>query len=527
MTPRELSPLPEDAQRLRARVLPAITALREGVAVASEIADDELLANFLDTVVPPGGVGIDAYAEFLTQVVPHCINNGSPRCWAHMAGTPPRVLATLAEIVVLLNQNMVKRDASRAFSLLERQTLAILHRLVFGRDDRFYETALREHRESLGLMSSGGSLANLGGLWCARNAALPAGRGFAGVEHAGLAAGLLHHGLERAVVLASELAHYSVPKSAAMLGLGTSGFMPLAVDRQGRVVLAALERELRRCRERAWKVIAVVAVAGTTSCGSFDPIDDMASVAEAHGAWLHVDAAWGASSLFHPALRQRAHGIARAHTVALDAHKQLNVPVGAGMLLLRDPDHARLIEKTADYALQEDTGDLGKVSVEGSRPASALMVHAALQLMGLEGFARLAERSEDNARRLAERIRRDPAFELLLPAQTGIVLYRYLPESLRGRSRLSSAQRQRVDRLNRMLQDAQMRRGRSRVAWTHIPPSMTACGERTLALRAVVANPAIGEADFDAVLREQRELGDALDAACAAGESMPFVEAST
>jgi len=111
------------------------------------------------------------------------------------------------------------------------------------------------------------------------------------------------HGQERAVVLSSELAHYSVEKASAILGLGEKGAMTLPVDSHQRLDTTALADAITKCARRRWKVIAVVGIAGSTDSGSIDALDRIADLTEPAGIHFHVDAAWGGSLLFSEAHR--------------------------------------------------------------------------------------------------------------------------------------------------------------------------------------------------------------------------------
>jgi glutamate/tyrosine decarboxylase-like PLP-dependent enzyme len=165
--------------------------------------------------------------------------------------------------------------------------------------------------------------------------------------------------------------------------------------------------------------------------GSIDPLDDLADLAEEFGVHYHVDAAWGGALLFSRAHRRRLCGIERAHSVTIDAHKQMYLPIGIGLLLLRTPYLARAIQKSGTYILQDGSGDLGRHSVEGSRPGTSLFVHAALHIIGRRGYENLVNDSMTRAAFMARQIREREDFELLAEPETNIVLYRYVSSHLK------------------------------------------------------------------------------------------------
>src|SRR5690606_1077797 len=245
------------------------------------------------------------------------------------------------------------------------------------------------------------------------------------VEVEGLGAALRHHGCERAVILGSHLAHYSIAKAAGILGLGSQSFIEVAVDGEDRIDLSALEEEIARCRENSWRLVALIGAAGTTDCGSIDPLEALADIAERERIHLHVDAAWGSPLLFSPRYRDLLRGIERADTVTVDGHKQLYLPIGVSMLLFRDPGAARVVEKQARYMLRDGSADLGKTSIEGSRSGLVLFAHAAFHLLGRAGYRQLIETNLESARVLAELISESDSFELLCRPATNLVVYRH------------------------------------------------------------------------------------------------------
>src|SRR3954451_17615957 len=303
---------------------------------------------------------------------------------------------------------MGRIDASMVMTALERQVLAMLHRVVFGEGDAFYEEHVERAESTLGIASSGGTLCNLDALWCARNTRLGATGGFEGVDRPGLSSALHHYGYRNAVAVGSEAMHYSFGKAASLLGLGEKGLVRVPCDQRGRMSIADLCRVLEECQAAGSCVLAVIANAGTTDIGAVDPIAEIAAVARDAGIHVHVDAAWGGPVLFSEKHRPRLDGIEQADSVTIDGHKQLYVPVGTGVVSFRDPLAARAIEKEAAYILRPGSMHLGRRSVEGSRPAHALFLHAALHLIGRRGFEYLIDRGIEIAQYMADAVRDRP-----------------------------------------------------------------------------------------------------------------------
>lgn len=497
---------PED-QRTQHQVDTILESFLTDTYVSSAVPERELEIVFAASTVPSESTTVLQYfSELVDQYIPHSSRIASPRSFAHMTSTVPLFMRHLASLIVGMNQNLVKQDASRALTCIERQTLAMMHRLAFGESDEFYRQHTHAPESSLGIVSSGSTLANIIAIWCARNARLP--------EHSedGFCQAASDDGVSRRyVVLGSRLMHYSFAKAADLLGLGKRGLITLPVDASYRLDLAALRAEIARCRTTRSTILAIVGVAGTTDVGSIDPLEQMAHICHEEGIHFHVDAAWGGPLLFSERHRRQLAGIERADSVTFDGHKQLHLPMGIGMLLLRSPELAKVIEKEAPYLIRAGTPDLGRRALEGSRAGSVLYLHAALHIFGQQGYAALVDDGIALAKECGSLVTANPAFELLAEPELRVVVYRYVPTSLRQAARtgtLGPAENAALDEVNRRLYALQKADGQSLVSMTTLP---TANHGDVVALRAVIANPTTSEADFHLVLQHQAEIGSMLE----------------
>jgi glutamate decarboxylase len=387
----------------------------------------------------------------------------------------------------------------------------MMHRLVFDRPVDFYQHHVQNPESTLGVLTSGGTLANTTALWCARNAALPPARDFAGVEEEGFAAALHHYGFERAVIIGSSNMHYSFEKAAGVLGLGTRNLIRIAVDTRQRVDVAALRKAVDNCRASRTLVVAIIGVAGSTDSGSVDDLHALAQIAHDAGIHFHVDASWAGPLLFSRQHRSTLSGIEKADSVTIDGHKQLYLPMGIGMVMLRDPALAKTIEKQARYIIRPGSSDLGRRSLEGSRPAMALFLHAALHVLGQEGYEFLVNEGVRKARYLAARVSEMSEFEMMLDPETNIVNYRFIPEQFRDQvisGGLDAAANELINAANKELQRRQREAGASFVSRTTLDSTRYGAGVPITVLRAVVANPLTTEDDIQAILEEQVRMGD-------------------
>ncbi len=447
----------------------------------------------------------DYLSFFINDVAANSTNVASRLCLSHMSAATPLFSGMIAECVAVLNQNLSKREASPSASVLEREVLARLHQAVYDRPCAFYDHHLQDMEHVFGMVTCGGTVSNIAALWCARNRAFPETDQFGGIEAEGLAAGLVEHGYYGARILVSKLHHYSIHKAAGLFGLGTSSVVGVDVDSGGRMDVGALRRAIEECRRAKHCVLAIVGTAGTTELGSVDPLDEIGDLAAEYGVHFHVDAAWGGPMLFSKRHGELLKGIEKAQTVTMDGHKQFYLPVGCSMLLFRDTALARAITKTAAYMLREGSGDLGRVSLEGSRPAVSVLLHANLCVIGETGYGEIVDRNIAMAMRMARIIEEEyDDFELLVEPATNIVVYRYAPD----RVRLLTSQC--VNELNTRLHEQQVEDGRTLVSRTTLNDLPGYRGVPLVVQRAVVHNIRTSEADLRTVLDDQRRIAQSL-----------------
>jgi glutamate decarboxylase len=410
----------------------------------------------------------------------------------------------ISKLIATMNQNVVKVETSKSLTFYEKQALAMLHKAVFNQDDSYYQEVLSHHSNPLGLVTSGGTLANIAALQCARNQSLAP---FADIEQEGFYAALNKAGFKESVVIGSSLAHYSIGKSVGLLGLGKKNLLSIPVDQEQKIDISKLRDTLVDCTHKRIHVSAIVGVAGTTECGSFDPLSEMADLAEEFGVYFHVDAAWGGPLIFSDKHRKLVAGIERADSVTIDGHKQLYLPMGIGIVLFKSHETGKLIANEANYIIRASSPDLGVMGVEGSRPANVCYLQAALCLIGKKGYAHLLDNSIATARQMAGDIRTSTDFELLNNPQANIFLYRYIPHQYRGLSTYSIADNIAIDRYNIQLQEQQFSRGMTFVSRTTFNIDAV---QSVVGLRVVIANPLTTNVHCRAVLDDQRMIAETL-----------------
>jgi len=484
--------------------------------VAREKPLHEIEANFATSEIPENPQFVSDHTEqLLNKLVAHSVHTASPRFIGHMTSALPYFLLPLAKLMVGLNQNLVKIETSKAFTPLERQVLGMLHHLVYGESDSFYQQWMHSADHSLGAFCSGGTIANITALWVARNRALAPADGFKGVSREGLAKALNYYGYNRMTIMVSERGHYSLAKAADVLGIGRDNIIAVPTDDHNRIQVDELEKACEQVNSDGGKVFAIIGIAGTTETGHVDPLNKIAAIAERYEAHFHVDAAWGGATLLSETHRQLMKGIELADSVTIDAHKQMYVPMGAGMVLFKDPTLVSAIEHHAEYVIRRGSKDLGIHTLEGSRPGMAMLVYSALHVMGRKGYQLLIDTSISKANYFSELINAQDDFEVITDPELCILTYRYVPALVKDK--LRHANKKQVEMvtpalniLTRFIQKRQRETGRSFVSRTKLTPAQYH-REPTVVFRTVLANPLTSEAMLQDILQEQREIAESAD----------------
>ena len=470
---------------------------------------EQIEKNFSEYAVPEQPEFVSEHAaNLLDKLVANSVNTYSPTFIGHMTSALPYFHLPLAKLLVGLNQNLVKIETSKAFTPLERQVLGMMHELVYGQSSDFYRTYLHSANHALGAFCSGGTIANVTALWVARNKALPATPQFRGVAYEGLAAGLQHYGIKKLGILSSRRGHYSLSKSVDLLGLGREQLLTIDCPTQRLSAEKALAVG-KQYQAEGNKILSIVGIAGTTETGHVDPLDELADVAAELGCNFHVDAAWGGATLFSRTYRTLLKGIERADSVTIDAHKQMYVPMGAGMVLFKDPNDSNAVRHHAQYILRAGSKDLGATTLEGSRNGMAMMVYASLHIFGRQGYELLIDQSIEKAKTFARMIQSNPDFELITAPTLSLLTYRLNPEALQSKidsmPQLASALNLELDQLNVVIQKQQREAGKSFVSRTRLQTEKYNTQAITV-FRVVIANPLTTELDLQNILDEQLAL---------------------
>ncbi|PKF77064.1 putative pyridoxal-dependent aspartate 1-decarboxylase [Vibrio sp. vnigr-6D03] len=484
--------------------------LREHI-VAEEKPLVDIEKQFSNPYLPEQPQFVSEHTQsLLDNLVSQSVHTSAPSFIGHMTSALPYFLMPLSKIMIALNQNLVKIETSKAFTPLERQVLGMLHGLIYQETPDFYQKWMHSANHSLGAFCSGGTIANITALWVARNNALKADGEFTGVEKEGLFKAMKHYGYDGLAILVSERGHYSLNKAADVLGLGRDCLVSVKTDNQNKLCPNDLELKISDLKQRNIKPFAIVGVAGTTETGNIDPLEDIARISQAHGCHFHVDAAWGGATLMSNNHRHLLKGIELANSVTIDAHKQLYIPMGAGMVLFKDPSAMTAIEHHAQYILRKGSKDLGSHTLEGSRSGMAMLVYSSMHIISRPGYELLIDQSIDKAKYFASLVSKQPDFELVTEPELCLLTYRYIPVVTKQALEIASDEQldelhEALNALTKLIQKKQRETGKTFVSRTRLNPEKWGF-RHTIVFRVVLANPLTTEDILQSVLQEQREI---------------------
>ncbi|GAA4771597.1 pyridoxal phosphate-dependent decarboxylase family protein [Microbacterium gilvum] len=382
----------------------------------------------------PGIGNAAALAEADELYAQHAVWFHLPAYAAHL--NCPVVLPAVAAETMLasINTSVDTYDQSLVATLMERRLVAWTgERIGFAAAD--------------GVFTSGGTQSNLQALYLARERALARAATMSDLR-----------------VLTTATSHFSIARSAHLLGLSADAVVPVGADADGRMDPLALADALAQADADGRDVMAVVVTAGTTDRGVIDPIAPAADLCAPRDLWLHVDAAYGGGLLVSPTRRHLLDGIERATSVTVDFHKTFFQPVSSSALIVRDAAdlaaaawHADYLNPAAEAA--EDDADPNQVdrSLQTTRRFDALKLWTTLRALGPDRIGRLLDDVCDLAIEVRALLDADAELRAVGTTDLSTVLFRYEPEGLDAAT---------ADRLVPLIRRVLFQSGRAMVART-------------------------------------------------------------
>ncbi|MBN9382924.1 MAG: amino acid decarboxylase [Chitinophagaceae bacterium] len=419
----------------------------------------------------------DVYEDFLHSVLPYNKGNVHPRFWSWVegGGTPFGMLADM--LASGMNANVAIGDHAAMY--VDLQVLD-WSKEMFG----FPPSAS-------GMLTSGGSIANITALIVARN------HFHAAVKRKGLR---VVDG--QMIVYGSSETHNCVAKGVEVIGIGSDNFRKVPVDENYRVRTDVLRAMIREDRETGHHPFCLIGNAGTVNTGAIDDLMELAAIAREEGLWYHIDGAFGAVPYILPAFRDKLKGLELADSLSFDFHKWLYMNYEVGCVLIRDGTvHRAAFSTSVNYLMQHERGlsagpdSFTNYGMELSRGFKALKVWMLLKEHGLEKYAGLVRQNLDQAQYLGRLIEESEELELLADVSLNIVCYRWNPGKRGDRGTPSGAVAMEQEELNAVNKEILMRMHEEGVAL----PSYTLLNGR-YAIRVAITNHRSRLEDFDALV---------------------------
>lgn len=361
-------------------------------------------------------------SDFYEKVIEKSVHIHHPRYMGHQVSPPLPIVTATSILTALLNNGMAVYEMGLVSNPLERIISELLAKRVgYG-------------EKAGGLLTSGGTLANLTALLAAR----------------GNKTSVWSEGSDKKLaVMVSEEAHYCIDRAARIMGMGTEGIIKIPSNEKFQLRAELLEEYLKNAKSKGFEVICVVGSACSTSTGSYDDLNAIADFAEKHDIWFHVDGAHGAAVVFSEEYKFLVDGLHRADSMILDWHKMLMVPALATSLIFKNDEHSYCtFQQKAQYLWDnqdsKDWFNSGKRTFECTKLMMSVKVYSIIKMYGEDIFTENVNYLYNLARFFADMIQKESDFELAVEPQSNIVCFRYTKTEEDNLNNLNSTIRQQL-----------------------------------------------------------------------------------
>ncbi|XP_065839426.1 glutamate decarboxylase 1-like isoform X2 [Oscarella lobularis] len=380
-----------------------------------------------------------------------------------------------------VNVSMYTYEMGSVFVLMEQEVLKKMRSLIgFEKGD--------------GIFAPGGSMSNIYGMNLARYKMFPE------VKTKGMRA------LPPLVMFTSEEGHYSVQKSANLLGMGTDSVIAISTDDVGRIVPGDLRAKVLDAKSKGYCPFMVNATSGTTVRGAFDPLNAIADICQEFGMWLHIDAAWGGAVLLSRKHRHLMKGSHRADSVTWNPHKMMGVPLQCSAFMTK---HEGVLQECnsahATYLFQKDKKqydvslDTGDKAIQCGRHVDIAKLWLSWKARGNSGYERKVNHAFEMAQYLTDQVRKREGFQLVTEPEYVNIGFWYFPPSIRDLPD-GPEKTQKLHKVGPEVKKGMTKKGSLLVGYQ-------ICKEFCNYFRMIVHNEAVGKADMDYVLDEVERLG--------------------
>ncbi len=454
-----------------------IPYLQENPLADNALVDYRDYANLeatFDTAITPEGVNEEALLASMHAYLNHCVRTRHPQFWGKLYSSY-NIPALVGEMLSnLTNTSMATYVGSPVATLIENKMVEKMgQRVGFENGD--------------GIFVSGGTQANLVAVLSARNR----------IDETIKRAGIRHQ--PQLALFVSDQAHYSFLSAANILGIGIDNVVRVKSNALGQMDVDALEARIQEAIEQDKRPFFVAATAGTTVLGAFDPIAQIAQVADQYGLWFHIDGAFGGSALLSQRHRSLLAGCELAHSFTWDAHKMMGAPLPCSVILMREKGWMYDACTTGDvtsasryifHDLDETSFDLGQKSIQCTRKVDALKLWFAWKYYGDDSYEQRFDHALDTATYAAQQIEASPYLALTFPRQFVNLCFHYTPAGDHD-----------LDVFTKSLQQQLIQKGLVYINYTQVKGRPT--------LRVNVINPEVGRDEIDYLLNAVVEAGQA------------------
>lgn len=377
------------------------------------LSPEQLQSNLKNIpLLPNQGLGFEAVLKKVKEIIlPNFLRTSSTSYMAHLH-SPALIESIAAELILAtFNQSMDSWDQSPIATEVEVDVVNQLCQLFnLGKD-------------SDGVFTSGGSQSNLSGLFLARDIFCKNSLRW-DVKMNGLP-----KNYSKFKIYTSEISHFSMEKSAHLLGLGYNAVRKVPVDLNGVMDINILEKMLENDIANDNLPFCIVATLGTTDYGSIDSLDKISILCKKFGLWLHADAAYGSGLIVSSKYKSRLGNLSLCDSITIDFHKMFLLPISCGLFLVKEAKNFEPLSFHADYLNREDDEEEGYVNLVGkslqtTRRFDALKVWMTFQVRGKNGYSNIIDTCVENAEYLYKKLLNDDYFEVAIKPEISSLVFR-------------------------------------------------------------------------------------------------------
>ncbi len=404
-------------------------------------------------------------------IIAHSTQLQHPKYIGHQSASPAPITSLVALMVDFLNNGTGVFEMGPASNAMER--------IITD----FTAKKVGYHASASGLLTSGGTLANLTALLAARREKAPSAIWQNGHK-------------ENLAVMVSEEAHYCIDRSARILGLGDKGIIKVPVDKAFKIRPDLLQKHLEEAKSKGLHVFCIVGCAGSTATGSYDDLNALAKFSKTNNLWFHVDGAHGGAVVFSKTHKKLVSGIEKADSIAIDFHKMLMTPaLNTALLFKRGSDIYKTFAQKAQYLWDtpetEEWYNSAKKTFECTKRFLSANAYVILKTYGKDIFEKNIDALHESTQILTKLVLEHPKFELAVLPESNIVNFRFIPHSNLNELELNN--------LNLQIRKELVESGQFYIVQTTIK------GKRYL--RCTIMNPLTSNADFVELIHTIEKIG--------------------